>query len=133
MFQGVYVMILLDTCALLWFLHDDPMLPERVAERIEKSEKAYLSIASLWEVAIKKTIKKLDIPETVKELEKKCEEKQIIILPIKTDYLEMIQNLPMIHADPFDRLIMATAIEENLTLLTDDGKIRLYESVMQEW
>ena len=39
----------------------------------------------------------------------------------------------MIHADPFDRLIMATAIEENLTLLTDDGKIRLYESVMQEW
>lgn len=126
-------MILLDTCALLWFLHDDPMLPERVAERIEKSEKAYLSIASLWEVAIKKTIKKLDIPETVKELEKKCEEKQIIILPIKTDYLEMIQNLPMIHADPFDRLIMATAIEENLTLLTDDGKIRLYESVMQEW
>ena len=70
-------MILLDTCALLWFLHDDPMLPERVAERIEKSEKAYLSIASLWEVAIKKTIKKLDIPETVKELEKKCEEKQI--------------------------------------------------------
>ena len=126
-------MILLDTCALLWFLHDDPMLPERVAERIEKSEKAYLSIASLWEVAIKKTIKKLDIPETVKELEKKCAEKQIIIIPIKTDYLERIQNLPMINADPFDRLIMATAIEENLTLLTDDGKIRLYESVMQEW
>ena len=80
-----------------------------------------------------KNIKKLDIPETVKELEKKCEEKQILILPIKTDYLERIQNLPMIHADPFDRLIMATAIEENLTLLTDDGKIRLYESVMQEW
>ena len=49
MFQGVYVMILLDTCALLWFLHDDPMLPERVAERIEESENAYLSIASLWE------------------------------------------------------------------------------------
>lgn len=126
-------MILLDTCALLWFLHDDPMLPERVAERIEESEKVYLSIASLWEVAIKKTIKKLDIPETVKELEKKCEEKQIFILPIKTAYLERIQNLPMIHADPFDRLIMATAIEENLTLFTDDGKIKLYECVMQEW
>ena len=115
------------------FRSDDPMLPERVAKRIEESEKAYLSIASLWEVAIKKTIKKLDIPETVKELEKKCEEKQIFILPIKTDYLERIQNLPMIHADPFDRLIMATAIEENLTLLTDDGKIRLYKNVVQEW
>lgn len=76
-------MILLDTCALLWFLHDDPMLPERVAERIEESEKVYLSIASLWEVAIKKTIKKLDIPETVKELEKKCEEKQIMMIGIR--------------------------------------------------
>lgn len=126
-------MILLDTCALLWFLHDDPMLPERVAKRIEESEKVYLSIASLWEVAIKKTIKKLDIPETVKELEKKCKEKQIFILPIKTDYLEKIQNLPMIHGDPFDRLIMATAIEEDLTLLTNDEKIRLYETVMQDW
>lgn len=126
-------MILLDTCALLWFLHDDPMLPERMAKRIEESERAYLSIASLWEVAIKKTIKKLDIPETVKELEEKCEEKQIFILPIKIDYLERIQNLPMIHADPFDRLIIATAIEENLTLLTDDNKIRLYENVMYEW
>ena len=49
-------MIILDTCVLLWFLHDDPMLPERVAKRIEESEKAYLSIASLWEVAIKETI-----------------------------------------------------------------------------
>lgn len=76
-------MILLDTCALLWLLHDDPLLLERVAKTIEESEKAYLSIASLWEVAVKKTIKKLDIPETVKELEKKCEEKQIFILPKK--------------------------------------------------
>lgn len=126
-------MILLDTCAFLWFLHDDPMLPERIAKRIEESEKAYLSIVSLWEIAIKKTIKKLDIPETVNELAEKCEEKLISILPIKTDYLERIQNLPMIHADPFDRLIMATAIEENLTLLTDDRKIKLYKNVMQDW
>ncbi len=50
-------MILLDTCTLLWFLHDDPMLPERVAKKIEESENAYLSIASLWEVAIKKPLK----------------------------------------------------------------------------
>ena len=75
----------------------------------------------------------MDIPETVKELEEKCGEKQIDILPIKTDYLERIQNLPMIHGDPFDRLIMATAIEENLTLLTEDGKIKLYEDVTQYW
>ena len=126
-------MFLLDTCALLWFLHDDPSLPERVAKKIEESENVYLSIASLWEVAIKKAIKKLDIPEMVKELEEKYGEKQIDILPIKTDYLERIQNLPMIHGDPFDRLIMATAIEEKLTLLTEDRKIKLYEDVTQYW
>lgn len=126
-------MFLLDTCALLWFLHDDPMLPDEIANRIEESKNVYLSIASLWEIAIKKTIKKLEIPENVKELEMKCDEKNISILPIKTEYLEKIQNLPMIHSDPFDRLIMATAIEEGLTLLTNDGKIKKYQEVQQIW
>ena len=124
-------MILLDTCVLLWFLHDDPVLSDKIMVRIEESENAYLSIASLWEIAIKKAIKKLDIPESVKELEKICNDKDIVILPIKTDYLERLQQLPMIHNDPFDRLIMATAIEENLTLLTDDRNIKKYREVRQ--
>lgn len=124
-------MILLDTCVLLWFLHDDPVLSDKIMVRIEESENAYLSIASLWEIAIKKAIKKLDIPESVKELEKICNDKDIVILPIKTDYLERLQQLPMIHSDPFDRLIMATAIEENLTLLTDDRNIKKYREVRQ--
>lgn len=124
-------MILLDTCVLLWFLHDDPVLSDKMMIQIEESENAYLSIASLWEIAIKKAIKKLNIPESVKELEKKCDEKNIMILPIKTDYLERLQMLPMIHNDPFDRLIMATAIEENLILLTDDRNIQKYQEVRQ--
>ena len=124
-------MILLDTCVLLWFLHDDPILSDKIMVQIEESENAYLSIASLWEIAIKKAIKKLDIPESVKELEKICNDKDIVILPIKTDYLERLQQLPMIHNDPFDRLIMATAIEENLTLLTDDRNIKKYREVRQ--
>lgn len=126
-------MMLLDTCAFLWFLYDDQNLPERIAERIERSEFVYLSIASLWEIAIKKSIKKLEIPDTVMELERRCIEKNISILPIKTHYLERIQILPMIHNDPFDRLIMATAIEEDLTLLTDDGKIKMYREVKYFW
>lgn len=125
--------MLLDTCAFLWFLYDDQNLPERIAERIERSEFVYLSIASLWEIAIKKSIKKLEIPDTVMELERRCIEKNISILPIKTHYLERIQILPMIHNDPFDRLIMATAIEEDLILLTDDGKIKMYHEVKHFW
>lgn len=63
--------MLLDTCVLLWFLYNDPALPDKLAEKIEKSRDVYLSIASLWEIAIKKTIHKLDIPETVQDLEAK--------------------------------------------------------------
>lgn len=108
-----------------------PNLSNEIANQIEENENVYLSIVSLWEIAIKKTIKKLDIPETVKELEKKCDEKDITILPVKTDYLERIQTLPMIHNDPFDRLIMATAVEENLALLTGDRNIKKYSEVRQ--
>lgn len=67
----------------------------------------------------------------MKGLEAKCCENHITILPIKTEYLEKIQYLPKIHNDPFDRLIMATAIEENLILLTNDGKIKKYKEVKQ--
>lgn len=126
-------MLLLDTCVLLWFLYDDEKLPDKIANRIEKCEKVYLSIVSLWEIAIKKTIKKLDIPDSVMDLERKCNEKSITILPIKTSYLELIQTLPMIHNDPFDRLIMATAIEEDYILITEDEKIRKYQEVSYFW
>ncbi len=83
--------MLLDTCVLLWFLYNDPALPDKLAEKIEKSRDVYLSIASLWEIAIKKTIHKLDIPETVQDLEAKCREKHIFILPIKIEYLKIRQ------------------------------------------
>lgn len=68
-----------------------------------------LSIASLWEIAIKKTINKLDIEESVTDIEKICDDYGISILPIKKKYLERVQILPVIHSDPFDRLIIYCA------------------------
>ncbi len=119
-------MYLIDTCAFLWFLDDNLSLSANAREVIEKSDRLYLSIASLWEIAIKKTIKKLDIEESITDLGNICKQYNIIILPIKIRYLERIQQLPMIHGDPFDRLIMATAMEENLLLITHDSNIRKY-------
>lgn len=55
------------------------------------------------------------------------------LIPIKLDYFDTIQELPYHHGDPFDRLIMATAIEEGLILLTNDEQIRLYQEVRQLW
>ena len=120
-------MYLLDTCAVLWFLDDSPSLSKKARDVIGKSNDLYLSVVSLWEIAIKKTIHKLDMEESISELETICNQYGIIILPIKVSYLERIGQLPMIHGDPFDRLIMATALEEQLTLITHDINIRKYE------
>lgn len=120
-------MYLLDTCALLWFLDDNGQLSMKARDTIGKSDELYLSIASLWEIAIKKTINKLDIEESVTDIEKICDDYGISILPIKTKYLEQVQILPVIHSDPFDRLIIATALEENMKLITHDSKIQQYD------
>ncbi|MCI9596999.1 MAG: type II toxin-antitoxin system VapC family toxin [Firmicutes bacterium] len=120
-------MYLLDTCAFLWFLDDNARLSAKACDAIGKSKNLYLSIASLWEIAIKKTLNKLDIEESITELENTCYCYGIMILPIRTRYLERIQQLPMIHGDPFDRLIMSTALEENLRLITHDEKISKYD------
>ncbi len=120
-------MYLMDTCTFLWFLEDNVSLSKGAREVIEESENLYLSIASLWEIAIKKSIRKLDIEKSITELEEMCYNLQISILPIKSQYLKRIQQLPMLHGDPFDRLIISTALEENLMLITCDMKIKQYD------
>ena len=120
-------MYLLDTCAFLWFLDDNPSLSKRARDIIGRSNDMYLSVASLWEIAIKKAIHKLDLDESIVELEMICNQYGIVILPIKIPYLERIGQLSMIHGDPFDRLIIATALEEGLSLITHDSNIRRYE------
>ena len=62
----------------------------------------------------KKSINKLDIEESVTDIENICDDYGITIVPIKTKYLERLQLLPMIHSDPFDRLIISTAMEEKM-------------------
>lgn len=119
-------MYLVDTCALLWFLDDNPSLSLKARDVIGKSNDMYVSIASLWEIAIKKT-GKLDIEESVTEIADICNDYRIIILPVKMRYLERIQHLPLIYGDPFDRLIMATALEEGLLLISHDSNIRKYD------
>lgn len=126
-------MYLLDTCAFIWELHDDERISPKASEIIEGSDKLFLSIASLWEIAIKKSIGKLEMQESVTELGRLCVDSGITILPIIISYLETIQRLPFIHNDPFDRLIIATAVDENLILITGDSKIKTYSDIQQIW
>ena len=126
-------MYLLDTCAFIWYLEDSSRLSERARSIIDNEENVFLSLTSLWEIAIKKTIKKLELNKTTAELQALCESGGIRILPIDAKYFDTIQHLPLIHGDPFDRLIIATAKEEGLTVVTDDEKIRLYSEVKTVW
>ena len=126
-------MYLLDTCAFIWYLDDSPRLSAKAREIIGKDNQLYLSLTSLWEIAIKKTINKIDIEGSTADLVKICEEDGIMLLPIESRYFDTIQTLPYIHGDPFDRLIMATAIENDLKLLTDDENIQKYDEVNVVW
>ena len=126
-------MYLLDTCAFIWYLEDSPRLSVKARDILNSEKDIFLSLTTLWEIAIKKTIKKLDLNKTTVELQDLCEQGGIRLLPIEAGYFDIIQQLPLIHSDPFDRLIIATATAEQLIIVTDDEKIRLYPEIETVW
>ena len=125
-------MYLLDTHTLLWFLRDSPQLSKKALEIITTENKVYVSIASLWEIAIKKSIGKLEFEHSIEKIAELCHEKDILILQIQPKYFDKVIKLPNIHNDPFDRLIISQATIENLVIITKDTIIPKY-SVKTIW
>jgi len=120
---------LLDTHAFLWYFEDSDKLSETAAGIIEDMNlQKYVSIASLWEFSIKYSIGKLQFDGGLSNLWDMILQNSFTILPITQSYLSnIILNLPFIHRDPFDRLIIATAKADNMTILTDDENIQKYD------
>ncbi len=120
-------MYLLDTNALLFFLYDSEKLSKKASEVIYcNDEKISVSIVSMWEIAIKSSIGKLEIKSSISKIADTCEKEQLDILSVKPVHLDEISHLPPIHGDPFDRLIISQAITENLVIITKDGIIPQY-------
>jgi len=119
-------MYILDTHALLWYLTDSDRMTKKLKIFISNCETLSVSIASLWEIAIKQSLGKLKIDSTISQIEQICYQKDILILPIKPLDLDLIGNLPHIHGDPFDRLIICQTIQESATLITTDSIIPKY-------
>ena len=117
---------LLDTHALLWSLYDSRQLPIAVKQIMSESECA-ISIASLWEIAIKTSIGKLMIKQSIQEIAALCLEQEIAILDIAPLFCDVMMDLPRIHHDPFDRIIIATAMAGNYTIATKDSIISQYQ------
>ena len=118
-------MYLIDTHILLWSLDSVENLSPK-AKEVLQFEKVFVSTVSLWEIAIKKSLGKLDIPFTPSELAEICRQRDIEILPIKPKHLDWLLELPIIHNDPFDRLLICQAQTENLTMVTRDTIIPKY-------
>nr|WP_295927158.1 type II toxin-antitoxin system VapC family toxin [uncultured Dyadobacter sp.] len=115
--------ILLDTHILLWFLTNDERLSQTHIELIEnKQNELFFSIGSLWEIAIKAGLLKLSIPRPIERLVPA----EVQLIDIKIPHLGAYQQLPFIHKDPFDRLLIAQSQVEDFWLLTDDSKFADY-------
>ena len=120
---------LLDTHVLIWLIEGDKNLSTVAKSAIEDEDNSlYLSIASLWEITIKLSLGKLDLQLSVDEMvESFLIPGGIEILQIETSHLSMLRDLPLHHRDPFDRLIIAQAQAEKMTLISADGIFNLYD------
>ena len=119
---------LLDTHTLIWFFDDSPNLPDSVAAIIENiGVQKFVSVASLWEFTIKHNLGILDFEGGITVLWKMVDVNGFIVAQICEPYLSTLDTLPFLHRDPFDRLLIATAISEDMTILTKDDNIQQYD------
>jgi PIN domain nuclease of toxin-antitoxin system len=119
--------VLIDTHALLWYLQGDANLSNLALATIEdKDNNIFVSIVSLWEIAIKSGLGKLELQRPFESLEADLQRLDIKILPIAFAELNIYRSLPLHHRDPFDRILIAQAIGNSLTIITRDALFELY-------
>jgi PIN domain nuclease of toxin-antitoxin system len=116
--------LLLDTHVVLWWLADDPALSNEVKDRLDREPDAWVSVATIWEVAIKQAIGKLPGPA---DLPERVAGSGFTTLPISAEHAMTAGRLPPHHRDPFDRMLIAQAKCEGLTLVTADANCRKYD------
>lgn len=113
--------VLLDTHTFLWYLQDSKELSSKAAEILEDpSNNLWLSIASLWEISIKLGLGKLRLQNSFSELEAMLQQLKIEVLLITFSDTERYLNLPLHHRDPFDRILVAQAMNHSLVLISCD-------------
>lgn len=119
--------LLLDTHAFIWFIDGDNSLPEKAVNTIKEiNNKCFISIASLWEIAIKLSLKKIELKSGFNKINDFLAENDIDILPITFYHLQKLLELPYHHRDPFDRIIISQGLSENFTIVTKDKEFESY-------
>lgn len=119
--------ILLDTHIALWAITDSPKLPPRARELIlSPQNEIHVSAASVWEIAIKHGLGRENMPVSGAEAKRYFEEAGYTLLAISAEHAAATETLPPIHADPFDRVLVAQAQTEPLKLVTHDATVARY-------
>ena len=120
--------LLLDTQAFLWFLDDSRKLTRQAREKIDTSDEVFVSAASIWEATIKASIGKLEVQ--IDKLVAGIEESGFEELPVRAVHAARVSTLRPLHRDPFDRLLIAQAMEEPMRLLTADRLLTGYSELV---
>ena len=116
---------LLDTHIILWWLYDDPKLSKVQRNIIQDSQnEIFVSSASVWEIEIKRNLGKLIVDDAYF---KAIEDDGFIFLKIEPYHSLGLRELPDIHNDPFDRMLIAQAISEKMVLISRDAQIKRYD------
>lgn len=120
--------VLLDTHVLLWWLQDNHQLSLAARANIVAASEVYVSSASIWEAGIKAGIGKLDVD--MADLVAEIGHNGFLELPISYRHAAKVTQLPFIHRDPFDRILVAQAMCEPLKLLTADNVLASYSELV---
>lgn len=119
--------ILIDTHILIWHLEDDVRLSQEHSDFIEDAGNAiYVSVASLWEIAIKTSLGKLSLSRSISEIFAEVDSSATSLLAIEPSHTLQVSSLPFHHKDPFDRMIIAQALVEDLSLVSNDVNFAYY-------
>ncbi len=119
---------LIDTHILIWFIEGNNKLPVEIRNVLTmERNKIQVSTLSLWEISIKTTIGKLKLKQDISKIFSKCEEYWNIKNGFSKEELQNYENLPLHHRDPFDRMLIALAKTEKLTIITKDQNFSKYD------
>jgi PIN domain nuclease of toxin-antitoxin system len=120
--------LLLDTHIFLWAVSDDKRLTKETRSIIRSAQVVHVSAASIWEISIKAALGKIDADPT--ELIAAIDDTGFMSLPVRVEHAAQVKSLALHHADPFDRMLVAQAMQEPLHLLTADRHLVAYSPLV---
>jgi len=122
--------VLLDTHVALWAVTGSARLSPLASSLVLQADEVFVSVASVWEIAIKHALGRGDMPVSAAQALQAFTDAGYTILPVQAAHAARVEQLPPLHADPFDRLLVAQALSEPLTLLTRDTKVAAYSDAV---